>query len=179
MNDKLSYYFRNHKDEFDIEEPTIGHFNRFEEKLKRGNQSNSFPFRKILILAAAASVVLFIGIGIGFNFSEKNRELAEVSPEMRETQTYFSSVINQELEKVKAQKTTYNEKVISDAMAQLQLLEENYTKLTYELYKSNEDQRIIYAMITNFQQRIQLLETLLNQLDTINQLKEKNYETHV
>ncbi len=50
-------------------------------------------------------------------------------------------------------------------------LEENYILLTVELEKSNEDKRIIYAMISNYQQRIEVLQTLLQQLDEIKQIK--------
>jgi hypothetical protein len=179
MNNKLEKYFKDNQQYFDIQEPEVDHFKRFENKLKKINKRKSITFQKWYVIAAAASIILFIGIGIGFNFSNQQLELAHVSPKMEETQMYFASVINIELEKVKSQKNSYNEQVITDALVQLKILEDNYNKLTYELYESSEDRRIIYAMISNFQQRIQLLETLLNQIDTINQLKSKNYETHV
>jgi hypothetical protein len=179
MNDQLEKYFENNKNSFDIEEPSFDHLNRFEYKLRNVKKTKVRNIQKWPFLAVAASIVLFIGIGIGSNFSSNNLELADVSPKMEETQNYFSAVIIQELEKVTAQKTTYNQHVINDALEQLKILENNYTKLTFELYESHEDQRIIFAMISNFQQRIQLLETLLNQLDKINQLKSKNYENHV
>lgn len=179
MKDQLEKYFTNNRHGFDLDEPSFGHLNRFEQKLKNARKSKVRNIQKWSFLSAAASILLLIGFGIGFNFSENNLELSDVSPKMEETQNYFAAVIVQELEKVTAQKTSYNQHVISDALEQLKILEDNYTKLTYELYESHKDQRIIFAMISNFQQRIQLLETLLYQLENINQLKLENYENHL
>lgn len=179
MNDKLETYFKNHQNKFDIEEPSINHFKRFEKKLMNVKQPKIFTLKKWSIISIAASIVLFIGIGIGSSFPKNNLELADVSPKMEETQNYFAAVIVQELEKVSAQKTTFNQHVISDALDQLKILENKYQELTIELYESHQDQRIIFAMISNFQQRILILETLLNQLETINQLKSESYEKHV
>lgn len=179
MNNQFEKYFIDKKDQFDIKEPSLGHFNRFEQKLKNSKHVKIRKIKQWSMLTAAASILLLIGLSIGFNLSNNAIELADVSPKMEETQNYFTSVIVQELEKVNAQKTTYNQQVISDALKQLNILEEDYIKLTYELRESHEDQRIVYAMINNFQQRIQLLETLLNQLDNINQIKSESYENNV
>ena len=76
MKDNLEHIFKNLENEFDTEEPTIGHFKRFEEKLNstktRNSQNNSF---KIWMLPIAASILLFIGIWIGKSFSNNGLPL--------------------------------------------------------------------------------------------------------
>jgi len=38
---------------------------------------------------------------------------------------------------------------------------------------SNEDKRVIFAMITNFQKRIEILQNLMEKLEEIERLKEQ------
>lgn len=181
MKDNLEHKFKELENQFDLEEPTIGHFDRFEAKL---NNSASKPrkniFKMIVSIAAAASVILFVGIWLGSEFSNnKGMQLASVSTEMQETQSYFVSIIEKELSLVETERNTDTEKIISDGLNQLKKLETQYSKLTLELKESNEDKRIIYAMISNFQQRIDVLQSLLLQIEDIKQLKTQNNENYV
>ncbi|MBT8384758.1 MAG: hypothetical protein KJO83_03500 [Bacteroidia bacterium] len=172
MKDKLEQRFQELKGQFDTEEPSVGHFNRFESKL-----NNEFDRRtkwnptSWAWLAIAASVALLIGIWFGGYSAKQGLELADVSPQMEETQNFFVSTIKQEIENINLKRTEDNQQIIDDAFKQLNKLEENYHLLTIELEKSNEDKRIIYAMISNYQQRIEVLQTLLQQLDEIQQIK--------
>ena len=163
----------NLKNQFDIEEPSLGHFDRFEARLK-GKKKKKFKYK---YFAIAASFVLLVGIAFtAFQSSSKGVELADISPKMEETQDYFAAVIHEELEKVNKEKTPENAKIIDDALVQLDLLETNYKKLTFELKETNNSKEIIFAMINNYQQRITVLQNLLNNLDNYKQLKNKEYE---
>ena len=106
-------------------------------------------------------------------------QLASVSTEMQETQSYFVSVIEKEMRTVEKERNTDTEKIISDGLNQLKKLENQYSELTLELKESTEDKRIIYAMITNFQQRIDVLQSLLLQIQEVKQLKTQNNENYV
>lgn len=172
MKDKLEQRFQELKDQFDTEEPSVGHFNRFETKLNNEFKSRTkWNPRSWVWLAIAASVALLIGIWFGGYSAKQGLELADVSPQMEETQNFFVSTIKQEIESINLKRTDENQQIIEDAFKQLNKLEENYHLLTIELEKSNEDKRIIYAMISNYQQRIEVLQTLLQQLDEIQQIK--------
>lgn len=172
MKDKLEQRFQELKDQFDIEEPSLGHFDRFEAKLDNEfDKRTKWNPRSWVWLAIAASVALLIGIWFGGYSAKQGLELADVSPQMEETQNFFVSTIKQEIESINLKRTDENQQIIEDAFKQLNKLEENYDLLTIELEKSNEDKRIIYAMISNYQQRIEVLQTLLQQLDEIQQIK--------
>ena len=178
MKDNIEDIFKNLESQFDIEEPTIGHFNRFESKLNK----TKIPRRKNKMLsyvAIAASIVLLFGIWVGQSFSNKGMELANISSEMGETQSYFVSVIEKELETIENERNNYNEQIINDALTQLKKLETQYKSLTFELKESTEDKRIIFAMISNFQQRIDILQNLLIQIDLIKQSKPQKNEKYV
>ena len=180
MNDKLDDIFNKLENQFDIEEPNMGHFNRFEARL--GKSSTSLPkknFRLFSYVAVAASIILLFGIWLGASFSESGMELASISSEMEETQSYFVATIENELETIELERNADTEQLIIDGLAQLNKLEDQYQLLTIELNENTEDKRIIYAMISNFQQRIDVLQSLLLQIENIKQLKSQNNEKYV
>ena len=164
--------------QFDIEEPEIGHFNRFEAKLARQDATKSkWNPNTWKWLAVAASIALVFSIGFNsFKSESEGFELADVSPKMEETQSFFVLTIKSELEQINLKRNEDNKQVIDDALKQLDKLEKNYKELTVELKTSNKDKRIIYAMISNYQQRIEVLQFLLEQLDEIEQFKNTNNE---
>lgn len=164
--------------DFDIAEPTIGHFDRFEQRLSKLT-STGFRKKNWKWISVAASIVLIVSVWFGQNQQSDSLDLADVSPQMEETQSYFTSLIRTEIEKINEQKSPENQKMIEDAFLRLNNLEAQYSKLTLELKESDEDKRVIFAMITNFQQRIEVLQNLLGQIDNINQLKSTNYETYL
>ncbi|MDC9721584.1 MAG: hypothetical protein PSN34_02265 [Urechidicola sp.] len=163
--------------DFDIAEPTIGHFQRFEKRMsyvsvKKKNHSWKW-------ISVAASIVLLFGVWLGQSLQSDRLELADVSPKMEETQIYFASVIKTEIQKINTQKTPENQKMIDDAFIRMDNLEAQYVALTKELKESGADQRVIFAMISNFQQRIEILKNVLDQMDNLKQLKSNNYESSI
>lgn len=180
MKDNLDKIFKELENQFDIEEPNIGHFNRFEARLKRNESpSQKINFVRYSYIAVAASIVLLFGVWLGSSFSNSGMELASISSEMEETQNYFVTTIEYELESIENERNADTDQIINDGLLQLKKLEEQYQNLTLDLKESTEDQRIIYAMISNFQQRIEILQTLLIQIEEVKQLKTQNNEKYV
>lgn len=174
MKNNMEDFFKNKRQEFDAAEPDVGHFERFQARL---NKIDEAPKKKggtpWYILAVAASVLLIFGYWMGNynqNSSSQGIELAEVSPQMEETENFYLATIQKEINEIKSKRTTANQKIIDDAFVQLELLETNYRKLTLELKESNADKRVIYAMITNFQSRLQVLQNLMDQLEEFEEL---------
>ncbi len=159
--------------DFDIAEPTIDHFERFEKRISNPQKIKSNNWKWISI---AASIILLFGVWFGGNFRNDKLELADISPKMEETQDYFTSLIRIEIEKINIERNDENGKLINDSFTRLEKLEKQYSKLTVELKESDEDKRVIFAMISNYQQRIEILQNLLEQIDNIKQLKSNEYE---
>ncbi len=177
MQDKLEKIFKELENQFDVEEPNMGHFKRFEAKLNKGKKPNIliklWPF-----IAIAASVVLIFGVWLGASFSTKGMELAKVSSEMGETQNFFVLTIEKELAMIEKERNPDTEQLINDGLQQLNKLEKEYIALTLALKESAADKRVIYAMIANFQQRIEVLQSLLTQIEDVKQLKTQNNEKY-
>ena len=170
MND-LEKTFKKLQNDFDLAEPNVGHFERFEAKLtgqdrgsKKGNTISWYW------LAIAASVILFVGIWFGNYNAHDNMQLGEISPKMEETQNFYLATIQKEIKFIEDQKNPQNQKIIDDAFTQLTKLELDHQKLSKELKESNENKRVIYAMIANFQMQVEVLQNLVEQLDEFNKM---------
>jgi undecaprenyl pyrophosphate synthase len=122
-------------------------------------------------MSVAASIILVVGFWLGANVTDKTLELADVSPEMQEAETFFVSTIKQELKTIETYRNPTTERVIEDALNQLEKLDSKYKDLVKALNKSNNDRRVVYAMISNYQNRIEVLQDVLKQIDEIKNLK--------
>jgi hypothetical protein len=172
----LNTIFDNFREDFDTEEPNVGHENRFLTKLNNQNRevitlskpkSNFWkPF-----LSIAASVVLVATIFISINKSNQPHDLASISPEMAETQNFFTNAISLEIEKLKNELTPEFQDLVVDALFQIEILDQNYNKLKQDLTVSGNDKRVISAMISNFQDRIDILNNVLNQIEELKSTK--------
>lgn len=180
----LNKFVNNLDGSFDTEEPNKGHRLRFEQKLI--SQTVKSPRKSILrqylkpLLATAAVLIIGLSLFIGGQRTEESgMDLSKVSTELSETQDFFTLAINEELKKIEAERSPLTENLIYDGLRQLNHLEEGYQKLKIDLEVSGKNQLVIYAMITNFQKRIDVLTNLLEQIENLKQLKTKNNETNI
>lgn len=181
--DNINELFKNLDGEFDIELPEAGHAQRFLDKLESNklhdlNKKSKRSFLRPL-LAIAASLLLCFGLFIFMQNRTEVNDLASVSPELSQTQDFFVAAINSELKKIKDQKSPDNEILVSDALKQMELLEKSYERLKIDLKESGNDKRVIYAMISNFQSRIEILENVLKAIEDLktHKLSEQNQMT--
>lgn len=185
-NNNIDNLFENLKDEWDIETPQEGHENRFLEKLQtqkkvvsiHKKKSNNFPWK--LLTVAASIAVLFI---VGFQFlnpeSVIEQQVAEEPTQIEKTEFYFASLINEEVEKIKAESTPETKQIIADAMLQLKKLEKDHEKLEEDLANEGNSKQILHAMIINYQTRINLLQDVLTQIEEIKQFKTTQDENQI
>jgi hypothetical protein len=179
--DTIDNLFEELRSDFDVENPNIGHQERFLSKLKNQNSenskhtSNNVNFWKPF-LSIAASVVICFSVFTLLKPSNNVKDLASVSPEMSQTETFFTSTISEALVKLNNERTPETEILINDALKQMNILEKEYESLKIDLTVSGDDKRVIYAMITNFQTRIDILKNVMNTIEHVKQLKQNNNE---
>ncbi len=179
-NDNLNILFNDLKDGFDIEEPTSGHEKRFLKKLNTDQNvveivsNRSYLWKPFFAIAASLALIFTLVIGIQSN--DKSNELASVSAEMETTQDFFTSTITTELEKLNNEDSPEYQELVVDALFQIKILEQDYENLKLALEESGDDKRVIHAMITNFQNRIDILQNVVEQIDELKQIKETTNE---
>ena len=174
--------FKKLEGSFDLEETPVGHKNRFLEKLNNdaiasATKTEATIQKPVYILnwrraiSVAAIAILFFSVG-SFLLSEDDSkaDLASVSPEMEQTQSFFVSTLNQELQTLKSFESPEAKLLVDDALKQIDILEKQYEGLKTDLVESGNDKRVIYAMITNFQNRIELLQEVILKIEEIKDL---------
>ncbi|HSI70552.1 MAG TPA: hypothetical protein VK941_09985 [Gillisia sp.] len=171
--------------DFDVAEPAAGHKDRFLEKLK-DQKPKATPGGKLRmlwnpIMAVAAGLLLIIMLSgnlLGSFSLTNSADLAGISPEMKETHQFYTTLIKTELARIEEAKTPETEALVNDALAQLEKLDRDYEKLKKDLKTSGEDKRVIFAMVSNLQQRIDLLNNVLTHIEDIKELKNPNNENN-
>ncbi|MCL7764713.1 hypothetical protein MPF19_14915 [Polaribacter sp. Z014] len=174
MEDKLNQFFS--ENEFDFQEPHAGHLERFEHKL---NKTKTKPKTSWKWLSVAASVVLIFGFWLGSSHQKRQLDLADVSPKMEEVQNYFVSAIRQELKTVEKNRSLETERIIENALVQLEKLEVQYAVFIKDLNNNGKQRKIISAMIRNYQQRLDVLENTLKQIEQIKKPNLLNDEIYI
>lgn len=183
-NENIEELFRSL--DFDVAEPSNEHREKFEARLKqrsRGRIKRSGVIQLVMpVMSIAAAFLVAFLLFQGFfntNGSGQGQDLASVSTEMKNTQDFYSAVIKKELYNLEQEKSPETEAVIADALRQLEILEKDYEKLKTDLSSSGQDRRVIAAMITNFQKRIDLLNEVLEKVNTIKELKNTPHENNL
>ena len=153
-----------------------------ESSLQQTTKVRSIRSRYLRYASVAAVGLLLLAIGgvIGSQFSNgfshSNSpaiELSDISDEYAETEAYYASQVNSNIEKLK--KLNYDESILDD----IEELDEAFQELKRELGASSafSDEEIIKAMIENYQMKIEILERVLERLsgdiegDEINKLR--------
>jgi DNA-directed RNA polymerase beta' subunit len=174
--DNLRDLFNELENQWDTEHPELGHQERFLNRLE-GKKKQRFNFK--IAVPVAAAVAILLGLLIIFNpMQDKSMALNKMSPQAKETQIYFSSIIAKELAKVEKEKSPETHRIVRDALTHMQQLESDYDKLTTELQEKGENKQILHAMITNLQVRITFLEKVLVQIENIKKIKENHHENN-
>lgn len=181
--DTLKNLFDSLQGTFDTEEPAHGHQSRFLEKLEASTnvveiQRKRKSWWKPLSIAAVITLLVSIGIGTYSKEASTEEQLAEISPEVSTTQFYFASLIDEQMQKLKDETTPETEQIINDTLSQLKKLEANYEMLEEDLLNGGNSKLILSAMITNFQIRIDLLQDVMQQIESVKTLNLDSEMSH-
>ncbi|MDC6367025.1 MULTISPECIES: hypothetical protein [Flavobacteriaceae] len=179
--DNLDELFGRLQGEFDLEEPTSGHQQRFLDKLNQNQgtvaiHSKKTNWWKPLSIAASIAVIALLGIQVFNSRPNIKEQVVEIAPEVSQTEFYFAGLIEEQVQLLKDEKSPETAKLVDDTLMQLEKLENNYNKLEQELVNGGDSKIILNAMIINFQTRIDLLKEVLTNIENIKNLNAYNDE---
>jgi len=167
---KLDDFFQKHREEFnDIDLPK-GHEKRFLSKIENKKKSVGL---KVWYGIAASFIFLamfsFFAKDIIFkrqflNNNDKVLQLSDISPKYHEVEEFYKAGVESkinEFEKLNCKIKDEQKLMINKELEQLDV---NYKMLQNELVKNRNDERIINAMIDNYQNKIDFLDLVINQI---------------
>lgn len=179
--DGLEELFERLDDDFELHEPSEGHQARFLNKLKQSEgvvqlKQNKTIWWRPLAIAASIALLCVLGVQIYQSQNSIQEQIVEIAPEVSKTEFYFASLIEAQVEQLKNEKSPETAQLVDDTLKQLKKLEKNYEQLERELVQGSNSDLLLNAMIINFQTRIDLLQEVLNHVESIKTLKNKNDE---
>jgi len=167
---KLKEFIEKNREYFDDQRPGSGHEKRFLNKL---NKKNNQLGLRIWYGVAAGFIILamfsffakdYIFDKSSIKNNSKIMSLSDISFKYQEVEQFYQAGIDKKL-------TEFNKldcKIDQDQMVminkELKQFDENYLSLQFELKRNQNDERIINAMISNYQTKIRFLELVIDQI---------------
>ena len=171
---KLDEFINKNRAEFDTEEPNVEHFQNFANKLTEISDSKKQSKVKLIypFIGIASSIVLLAALFFLFEIPSKNKVnsahqmlLSDVSIEYKEAEIFFINDVktkSTELKKLKCNKIA--ERQVEIVFKELNQLDIVYTSLQKDLASNEGDQRIIDAMLNNYQTQVEILDAVISEL---------------
>jgi len=163
----LEKFILENRADFDAEVPSLNVWANLDQHLDHQRPTVRLVWMKRLRAAAAVLVLLMAGGAVGAYLTNQDKaveSLADVSPEHAEMERYFSSQIEEKLAKLASYK---QDGVVK---ADIKELDESYEQLRQELQDAPEgaEEKIIQAMIETYQTKINILEQVLEKVESVN-----------
>lgn len=184
MKDPLESYILDRKQELEVYDPDDRLWERIDQEL-HAHQRQALGVR-LWRIAAAVALVAAIGLSLWwFTASQRAAPLMaeqaqpEVkpqdlySPELAEVEAYYSTMISNRREQIKAYKSMGID-IDDDAFDQLDELKQQYEDLQKELLNTENAQIIVNAMIQNLSTQMEVLNQQLMILEQIKSMQHEN-----
>ena len=195
----MKQFIEQNRNLFDTSEPMDGHFDRFLQKLE-ADQRRTISRSQMLKIAAVAVVAGIIGAvvaGTGVHQSVKLIESgmanaenstpmelverttryvkAKVEPEYSETQKYYITLVDSRLDEIRTDNTV-DEKQKAELLKAMSEMDELFVNLQKELKANPDNAVLIDAMINHYQTKIEVLNKIISNLNSIKQLNTQQDE---
>lgn len=166
--DNLEQFIRERRTAFDDKEPPRMAWDKIQQGL---NKDNKVPRRislwKFTRIAAAVIFLIGMGVVIGRQSTTADSDLAyaeEHFPEFAEAKTYYEMEVNEHL----ARLASYSyDSGLEDDMQQLDTFMEEL-KSELEIAPKGSEGKIIQAMISNYQTKLDILDRVLKSVENTN-----------
>lgn len=164
--------FRKNRDQFDIDEPSAGHFERFGRKLdrreKKRGKEEILPFS--FFWKVAAAVLILVGVSVVYKQIDnlsliRTSKSQELPAELLEATRYYAQLNDQKINTIAelSTQTPENEEIIAMAKQEVEVFEKNSQELT-DKYIETKDDRVIDAIIINYRVLGELLDHIIQQV---------------
>ncbi len=175
--DQLEKYIHENRPAFDAEVPNLRVWANIDRELDKQARPKIIWLQRLRAVAAVAIITVTACV-IGFKMgsaSAEARSLADISPEYAEMERYF----NEEIQQKMAQLVSYRQDGF--VRADFQDLDAVYEDLKQELEKApvGSENQVIQAMINNYQTKIEILEQVLEKVETTEQTNLKTEDNEI
>jgi hypothetical protein len=169
--DKLEKFVKENRDIFDENEPSIGHFDRFEEKLDTRFGYHKTGMNRSFLLKIAAGLIILMTVTVFLfdfaaqhisKYTQNNGQGKNLPAELQDAINYYNDAASDHLNKIQKLACCGQDshKIYSLASGELDVLDANTAELRNTLKENPGDDRVQSALLRN--QRMK--ETVLNNM---------------
>jgi hypothetical protein len=199
MSSPLEKFMRDHREEFDSEEPRPQVWASLEKKLSTPEERKGIgkvTAMKFLRIGVAAAVLVLAGIGVFYLATDHNRVdplvavndnhpanaaadelIKEINPTYAKEVYHFTQLIELKQSELK-QIEKDNPQLYKQFIADINKLDSSYYALKNQLPVTPNREQLLEAMIQNLRLQTELLNQQLNIIKLIKQSKSKTNETN-
>ncbi|WP_298535379.1 hypothetical protein [uncultured Algibacter sp.] len=176
--DKFEKYIRENSNAFDIHKPNKDKlWANIEAKLeKQDTKPKVIRLWNRTAFKVAASIVLAFGLFTAVNIMTSNSNSKSnyfVSQELEDIDSHYSGLVAYQVKLINnTPKLTNEEK--KDFLSFMDDLDAEYEILKEELKKNIDNERVLEAIVINYKKRIELIENLLNQINSSNKTNDED-----
>ena len=179
---KLEKQIQANRQKFDHQEPSSGHMETFEQKLHNRQSRSLFsriPYAMkaavVLLLVALSSILIYEQARIYYQ-DQWVLSLQDISDEFGEAESYYTSLINNKYQKIDGLNSV-DPRQKEMLMSELDEMDRLFHSLQKDFQANPTDERVINAMITHYQIKLEVMSQIIRQLEEVNQVNNK-YKNH-
>jgi len=172
--DKLEQFILRNKEEFDVYTPSL----KVEKNIRFRKSKNIFVVHKILRNAAAfllifgASYVFHAKFPLDSLFNSDSR-IEMKYPELYEAKQFYTKQVDYKMQEVSKHIENYPE-IAEELNYEFNELDSVYKSLKDDLEEDIANEEVVNAMIQNYKLKLQILEGILQKLQSVENKEEKD-----
>ncbi|GAA0891956.1 hypothetical protein GCM10009122_16350 [Fulvivirga kasyanovii] len=175
MKDKLKESVDTRRADFDLYDADFDQmWNNIEGDLNKSRWNIRGMAGKVAAAILVLAMVSWGFISFKFNDVAEGVALHEISPELAETEYYYSQQVAEKLSIIKASNSGVDQEVMDNLMA----LDSAYQDLKKDLKDNADNEEVIAAMIANYRLKLNILEQILTEIKQHDQ-REQNSEVNI
>jgi hypothetical protein len=179
--DKLEEHIRKNREDLDRYSPPKGIWRNIRRKIKKEKSlSRQWLSIAAMIVVILGTAVIFFRPEYRWSSSERqknNDDITSITPQLKETETYYNNLINSLYTEAKPLLTN-NPEIKKELNNDLSQLDSICTDLKKDLKDNIANQDVVEALIQNYRIKIRILEDMLKVLkeNETNPEKTKSHE---
>lgn len=172
---------RNIREEIQNDLPSEGHFDRFELKLSQNSRNHSnywIGFLSGMVAVIVIGIILFLQPGKKPNNSMM---VSNLSGKNAEVEFYYTHSINQQTRKLNEYSNKFgsNDPSLKMLIKELEEYDHTYSQICKELQTTPNDERVINALITYYQTKLEIINKILNEIENKHVKQKENENIHI
>lgn len=164
---------------FDMSEPTLGHFDKFQALLAQQEKGKkSFAWSTLLKVASVSILIILSSLYIGEHVFNMGKSIAfNENKEYKEAKDYYVVQVNNQINHIENMQDLMSTEQKERLISEMTNMDNLAKKLQKDMNAMPNDPRIIEAMLRHYQMKMDILNRIITDLENVQQLNSENYES--